>query len=76
MAGALAFGIGVVFLVVGRAELFNENIFDPAATAIDREDWLLTPLARLWLITFLFNLVGGVLFAFVFSVEGVLPTGS
>lgn len=77
LGGALAFGVGVVFLVVGRAELFNENFFDPVATAVEHEgSWLLGPLARLWTITFVVNLVGGGLFALVFAVEGVLPHGA
>ncbi|WP_254763967.1 formate/nitrite transporter family protein [Natrinema marinum] len=77
IAGALAFGVGVVFLVVGRTELFNENFFDPAATAADRDgSWLLGPLVRLWTVTFVFNLVGGFLFALVFAVDGVLPSGT
>lgn len=77
LAGALAFGVGVVFLVVGRAELFNENFFDPTASAVDRSgSWMLGSLLRLWLLTFVFNLVGGVVFAVVFAVEGVLPAGA
>ena len=77
VAGALAFGLGVVFLVVGRAELFNENFFDPVATAFERrESGILSRLGRLWSITFLFNLVGGALFALAFSVHGVLPAGT
>ncbi|MGN7251461.1 MULTISPECIES: formate/nitrite transporter family protein [unclassified Arthrobacter] len=36
LAGALAFGLGLVFLVIGRSELFTENFFDPVATAIER----------------------------------------
>lgn len=77
IAGALAFGVGVVFLVVGRTELFNENFFDPAAKAIDEDgSWLLGPLLRLWTVTLVVNLVGGFLFAFVFAVDGVLPSGS
>lgn len=77
VAGALAFGVGLVFLVVGRAELFNENFFDPAATAFERrEKGILSRLGRLWGITFVFNLVGGALFALVFSVHGVLPEGT
>jgi len=77
IAGALTFGIGVVFLVVGRAELFNENFFDPAAKAFDQSgSWLLAPLFRLWVVTFAVNLVGGVLFAAVFAVEGVLPAAA
>lgn len=34
VGGALAFGIGLVFLIVGRTELFSENLFDPVAAAI------------------------------------------
>jgi len=77
VAGALAFGPGVVFLVVGRAELCNENFFDPAAKAVDQSgSWMVVPLLRLWSVTFVVNLVGGVLFALVFTVGGVLPTGT
>ena len=77
IAGALAFGVGVVFLVVGRAELFNENFFDPAAKAVDQSgSWMIQSLLRLWIVTFALNLVGGVLFALVFSIDGVLPSGS
>jgi len=77
VAGALAFGLGVVFLVVGRAELFNENFFDPVAKAIDQSDSLLLwPLFRLWVVTLVLNFVGGVVLLVVFSVEGVLPPGT
>lgn len=77
LAGALAFGIGLIFLVVGRVELFNENFFDPAAAAVDRSgSWAVAPLLRLWVVTLVFNLVGGGLFALVFSVEGALPAGT
>lgn len=77
LAGALAFGLGLVLLVVSRTELFNENFLDPAAAAVDRSgSWLLWPLFRLWIVTLVFNLVGGALFAFVFSIEGALPPGT
>ncbi|WP_409025364.1 formate/nitrite transporter family protein [Halalkalicoccus salilacus] len=77
IAGALALGVGVVFLVIGRAELFNENFFDPVAKAVAQSgSWMISPLVRLWTVTFIFNLIGGSLFALVFSVEGVLPTGT
>ncbi|SFQ25259.1 formate/nitrite transporter family protein [Tranquillimonas alkanivorans] len=36
--GALAFGVGVVFLVIGRTELFNENFLDPIATAFTSDE--------------------------------------
>lgn len=77
IGGAFAFGFGLVLLVIGRVELFNENFFDPTAKAVDQSDsWLLWPLLRLWAVTFAFNLVGGGLFALVFAVEGVLPSGT
>ena len=77
VAGALGFGLGVVFLVVGRAELFNENFFDPVATAVAADGgWLVSPLVRLWTITLVVNFVGGGVFALVFAVDGLLPPGS
>ncbi|SFS08113.1 Formate/nitrite transporter FocA, FNT family [Halomicrobium zhouii] len=77
LAGALAFGPGVVFLVAGRAELFNENFFDPVAKAVDADEgWLVGPLVRLWVVTFALNIVGGVVFAWFLSFEGALPTGT
>lgn len=77
VAGALAFGLGLVFLVVGRAELFTENFFDPVATAFERrESGLLSRLLRLWGVTFVLNLVGGMLFSLPMAVHGVLPEGA
>lgn len=77
VAGALAFGVGVVLLIGGRAELFNENFFDPIATAVERSDsWLVAPLLRLWTYTFVFNFLGGILFVGILSVDGALPPGS
>ena len=77
IAGALAFGPGVVFLVVGRAELFSENFFDPVATAVERDDsWMVRPLLRLWFVTFVLNLAGGIVLAYFLSFEGALPAGT
>src|SRR4051795_2132921 len=48
LVGALAFGIGFVFAVAGRSELFTENFLVPLA-GLDRRDrgsWL--KLAELW----------------------------
>lgn len=77
VAGALAFALGLVFLVVGRAELFSEDFFDPAATAVSRrESGVAYRLLRLWSVTLALNLVGGALFALVAAVPGVLPEGA
>ena len=75
--GALAFGIGLVFLVVGRSELFTENFFDPVAAAISERSgsaWL--RLLRLWVFILALNLVGGAVLVAVLSVEGALPEGT
>jgi formate-nitrite transporter family protein len=48
LVGALAFGIGFVFVVVGRSELFTENFLVPVA-GLDRRSrasWL--KLGELW----------------------------
>ena len=77
VAGALAFGIGVVFLVVGRSELFSENLFDPVAAAIDKGGasvW--GRLARLWISILVLNLVGGAVLVGLLTVDGALPRGS
>jgi formate/nitrite transporter FocA (FNT family) len=74
LAGALAFGIGVVFLVVGRSELFTEDFFDAVAEAIREQGekpW--AGLLRLWGVTLVLNLVGGALLVGLLTVEGALP---
>lgn len=77
LSGAIAFGIGMVFLVVGRSELFTENFFDPvAAAAEDREPRALLALGQLWGIVLVFNFAGGAVMAAVFSVPGALPAGA
>ena len=75
--GAVGFGIGVVFLITGRAELFSENFFDPIATAFERKERsLVQRLLRLWTLTFLLNIVGGAILALVLSVDGALHEGA
>lgn len=77
LAGSLAFGIGLVFLILGRAELVSENFFDPVATVVERnKPGDVKRLFRLWGVTFVLNLVGAGLLAAVVSVEGVLPEGA
>lgn len=74
---AIAFAPGIVFLVVGRAELFTENFFDPLATVFERRKAaLLGRVARLWVLTFVLNVAGGALLAWIVSYHGVLPHGT
>lgn len=77
LLGALGFAIGVVFLIVGRTELFTENFFGPVAAAIahsGRRRWGL--LLRLWVVTLVFNFIGGAVLVAVVAVDGALPAGA
>ncbi len=76
LAGGVAFGIGLVFLVVGRSELFTENFLDPVTAALERgrRAWFL--LARLWGVTLVVNLIGGSVFVLLMTTEGAMPDGS
>ena len=76
IAGSIAFGIGLVFVIGSRVELFNENFSDPTAAVVDDPEAEVSSLLRLWVITLVFNLVGGGLFALVFVLEGTLPSGT
>ena len=77
LAGALAFAIGLVFLIVGRTELFTENFFDPVAAAIKSPGGSTMPrLGVLWSTTLVFNLIGGGVLVAIMTVDGALPHGS
>jgi formate/nitrite transporter FocA (FNT family) len=76
VVGSVGFGIGFVFLVVGRGELFTENFLVPLA-GLDgkaRRSWL--KLAELWAVSPLANILAGAVFAILLSVHKVLPHGS
>lgn len=73
--GAIGFGIGFVFIVVGRSELFTENFLVPiTGLTRDRATWL--KLGELWVLSLVLNLAGGALLAVVLTSRGVLRPGS
>lgn len=75
--GAAAFGIGLVFLVVSRSELFSENFFDPVATVIERPSRsLVARLVRLWGVVLAVNLVGAALLVALLTIDGVMPAAA
>jgi formate-nitrite transporter family protein len=74
--GSLAFGIGFVFLVVGRGELFTENFLVPIAGLDHRRGSSWADLAKLWITSPLFNIVGGLVVILLLSVHEVLPSGT
>lgn len=57
MLASLAFGIGFIALVLAKSELFTENFLVPVAAVVaGKARW--TAVARLWVGTAVFNLVG------------------
>jgi formate-nitrite transporter family protein len=76
LAGAVAFGVGFVFIVIGRSELFTENFLVPLAglEARSRASWY--KLGELWTLSPIFNLVGGGILILIVTSEGVLPMGT
>ncbi len=58
LLGALAFSIGFIALYLAHSELFTEGFYYPIMAIFDGHgSWI--QLLRLWLVTFLSNLVGG-----------------
>ncbi len=62
LLGALAFSIGFIGLLLARSELFTENFLVPViAAAATPGSW--PKLARLWAVTLVVNLLGGLVVA-------------
>jgi formate-nitrite transporter family protein len=76
IAAAIAFGVGFVFIVVGRSELFTENFLIPVAGLEQRKASSWRKLGELWAVALVVNIVGGVLIALIVTSNGVLPDGS
>jgi formate-nitrite transporter family protein len=73
---ALAFGIGFVFLVAGRGELFTENFLVPIAGLDHRRGSSWLALAKLWITSPIFNVLGGLVMILLLSTRHVLPSGT
>ncbi len=74
--GSIGFGVAFVFLVVGRGELFTENFLVPIAGLDNGQRHLWRRLLKLWTISPVFNVLGGLVVIFVLTTHGVLPNGS
>ena len=70
--GSLAFGIGLVLLIVGRSELFTENFLVPVTTVLSTRRGAGAVL-RLWAGTLTGNLVALVLLAALLTQAGLVP---
>jgi formate/nitrite transporter FocA (FNT family) len=74
-AGSLAFGIAFILITIGRSELFTENFMVPV-TGLRRGRASKLKLAQLWLVSPVFNILGGAILILIATTHGVLPTGS
>lgn len=61
LLGGLAFSIGFIALALARSELFTEDFLVPVGTVIARQATFRS-LMRLWIVTAVFNLLGGWIF--------------
>jgi formate/nitrite transporter FocA (FNT family) len=75
LLGSLTFGLSLVFITVGRSELFTENFLIPVS-AVYAGRASTSALARLWVITLAGNLLGLIIMALIFAPHGVLPPDS
>lgn len=76
LLAALLYPLGFVVVVLGRAQLFTENTVFPVILVLDRGRHLLNML-RLWVVVFLANIAGTLLFAvFVTKTPALSPAVS
>src|SRR3954468_1223003 len=68
---SLTFGVGFVFITLGRAELFTENFLVPVG-AVWAGRARSGRLLRMWVLTMVFNFAALAMFAAIFSVSGVV----
>lgn len=58
----LAYPVGFIAVILGRAQLFTENTLYPVVASLEDRSKL-RPTAKLWAIVFVANIVGAILFA-------------
>jgi formate/nitrite transporter FocA (FNT family) len=74
--GSIGFGIGFVFLIVGRGELFTENFLVPLAGAHGRWREVWAKIVELWTLSPIFNVIAGVVMILIVTVHSTLPFGT
>jgi formate/nitrite transporter FocA (FNT family) len=70
--GSAAFGIGFVFIVIGRSELFTENFLVPVSTVVHGRRGPVA-LVKLWGLTLVGNIVGLLVLSAIFTRAGLVP---
>src|SRR3954462_2777180 len=76
VVGSVGFGIGFVFLIVGRGELFTEKFFVPLAGLDGKERNAWWKLAELWTVSPVLNIAAGAVIVSLLSVHSVMPFGT
>ncbi len=70
-----AYPIGFLIVVLGRAELFTENTVTPVSVVLT--NWRQLPnMLRLWVVIFVSNIIGAMIFAFVVAHGEILSAGA
>src|SRR3712207_6380608 len=72
VGGSLFFGIGFALIVIGRSELFTDNFLVPIAGVFGGKGKV-RDIARLWVVTAVFNIIGIVLLAAILTRAGLVP---
>ncbi len=62
LVAALVYPIGFLIVILGRSQLFTENTITPLTVVLTRFDSLPNML-RLWVVVFIFNILGAIAFA-------------
>lgn len=62
LVGSLAYPVGFIAVIIGRAQLFTENTLYPVVLVLDEKRHLVRML-RLWSVVLLANICGAVIFA-------------
>ena len=75
VVASVGFGVSFVFLVTGRGELFTENFLVPLA-GVGEHGGAWRKLLKLWTVSPLFNILGGLVVVLLLTVHSVLPYGS
>ncbi len=72
LAADLAYPIGFIAVIIGRAQLFTENTLYPVVLALDERGHVWSML-RLWMVVFFANIFGAWLFALLAANTAALP---
>jgi formate/nitrite transporter FocA (FNT family) len=69
---SLLYPLGFIVVIVGRAQLYTENTLFPVIVVLDQRRHLLNTL-RLWMVVFVANVAGALLFAALIVRTGAAP---